>query len=143
MDSDKDEKIRRRAYEIWQREGSPEGRSDEHWSQAARELEDEDGSSDESGAGLKVTTADDPTRGSGSGGRAGSAGGEGGSSSSGSPSNPGSGGRGAPGGAGVSSGLQPGGAKPGGGPAAMQGGVGTGGGSTAGRASGSAAGGKE
>lgn len=33
-----DEKIRRRAYEIWEREGRPEGRESEHWQMAAAEL---------------------------------------------------------------------------------------------------------
>ena len=33
-----DEKIRRRAYEIWEREGRPEGREAEHWRMAAEEL---------------------------------------------------------------------------------------------------------
>ena len=46
-----------------------------------------------------------------------------------------------PGGAGgVASGLQPGGVRPGGGPAATKGGIGTGGGSTAGKPSGSVSG---
>ncbi len=31
--------IRQRAYEIWEGEGRPEGRSDLHWEQAMRELE--------------------------------------------------------------------------------------------------------
>ncbi len=31
-------KIRRRAYEIWEAEGRPEGREDEHWARAAAEL---------------------------------------------------------------------------------------------------------
>ena len=38
MGEDED-KVRRRAYEIWEREGRPEGRHDEHWSQARREME--------------------------------------------------------------------------------------------------------
>jgi Protein of unknown function (DUF2934) len=33
-----DERIRRRAYEIWEREGRPEGREAEHWRRAAEEL---------------------------------------------------------------------------------------------------------
>lgn len=33
-----DEKIRQRAYEIWEREGRPEGREAEHWHKAAEEL---------------------------------------------------------------------------------------------------------
>jgi hypothetical protein len=31
--------IRQRAYEIWEREGRPDGRQDEHWAQARREIE--------------------------------------------------------------------------------------------------------
>jgi Protein of unknown function (DUF2934) len=31
--------IRRRAYEIWEQKGKPEGRSEEHWTQARREIE--------------------------------------------------------------------------------------------------------
>lgn len=31
-------RIRQRAYEIWEREGRPAGRHDEHWDQARREL---------------------------------------------------------------------------------------------------------
>jgi len=31
--------IRRRAYEIWEQKGKPEGRSEEHWVQARREIE--------------------------------------------------------------------------------------------------------
>jgi hypothetical protein len=32
------EKIRQRAYEIWDREGRQHGRADDHWVQAEREL---------------------------------------------------------------------------------------------------------
>jgi Protein of unknown function (DUF2934) len=32
------ERIRRRAYEIWEREGRPEGREQAHWEQAEREV---------------------------------------------------------------------------------------------------------
>ncbi|HYH23661.1 MAG TPA: DUF2934 domain-containing protein [Azospirillum sp.] len=37
-----EERIRRRAHEIWEREGCPEGRGDAHWEQARRELEGEE-----------------------------------------------------------------------------------------------------
>lgn len=37
---DRDELIRARAYEIWQAEGSPEGRDEQHWHQAARDVEE-------------------------------------------------------------------------------------------------------
>jgi hypothetical protein len=33
-----EESIRRRAYEIWEEEGRPEGRQDEHWARAAAEV---------------------------------------------------------------------------------------------------------
>ena len=35
---DREQKIRERAYEIWDREGRPLGREIEHWAQAEREL---------------------------------------------------------------------------------------------------------
>ncbi|MDH6149513.1 MULTISPECIES: DUF2934 domain-containing protein [Paraburkholderia] len=32
MDNDsREEKIRARAYELWEKDGSPEGRADEYW----------------------------------------------------------------------------------------------------------------
>lgn len=40
--SDIEERIRRRAHEIWEREGRPHGRHDEHWAQAQSELAAED-----------------------------------------------------------------------------------------------------
>jgi hypothetical protein len=33
-----EEHIRRRAHEIWERQGRPEGRQEEHWAQACREI---------------------------------------------------------------------------------------------------------
>jgi hypothetical protein len=33
-----DERIRRRAYEIWEESGRPEGMESQHWEQAAREI---------------------------------------------------------------------------------------------------------
>ena len=38
MSPDKEALIRKRAYEIWEREGWPHGRDREHWDQAAREI---------------------------------------------------------------------------------------------------------
>lgn len=35
---DQDERIRRRAYEIWEREGRPDGREAEHWRMARDEI---------------------------------------------------------------------------------------------------------
>jgi hypothetical protein len=38
MDRDEERRIRERAYEIWEREGRPVGRAEEHWRQAATEI---------------------------------------------------------------------------------------------------------
>ncbi|XKH36093.1 DUF2934 domain-containing protein [Azospirillum doebereinerae] len=37
------DRISRRAHEIWEREGHPHGRHDEHWAQAEAEIRAEDG----------------------------------------------------------------------------------------------------
>ncbi|MBY4627828.1 DUF2934 domain-containing protein [Rhizobium croatiense] len=42
MATDKHEQIRRRAYEIWEAEGRPEGADLRHWMQACDELAGED-----------------------------------------------------------------------------------------------------
>ena len=39
--SDIEEAIRRRAYELWEHAGRPDGRSDEFWHAARRELDPE------------------------------------------------------------------------------------------------------
>jgi len=41
MDDDRIEKIRQRAYEIWQREGSLHGDHERHWHQAEMEIDRE------------------------------------------------------------------------------------------------------
>lgn len=38
LKADMDDRIRRRAYELWEAEGRPQGREAEHWSRAEREL---------------------------------------------------------------------------------------------------------
>lgn len=35
---DSDEAVRRHAYEIWEREGRPEGQHESHWHRALKEL---------------------------------------------------------------------------------------------------------
>ena len=65
MESDRDEKVRDRAYLIWEREGRPDGRRSEHWAQAEREIDNE-ADARLAGAGAKVTPLDDPTRAGGS-----------------------------------------------------------------------------
>ena len=44
MASNKEDRIRSRAYEIWKREGCPEGRDREHWEEAVQELDRQAGS---------------------------------------------------------------------------------------------------
>jgi hypothetical protein len=39
MNIDREKSIRNRAYEIWHQQGCPDGRDQEHWDQAAREME--------------------------------------------------------------------------------------------------------
>jgi hypothetical protein len=48
----REEKIRVRAYELWEKNGSPEGRADEYWEQAKAQI-DEEGTADENGAESK------------------------------------------------------------------------------------------
>ena len=39
MTGNREDRIRKRAYQLWQQEGSPEGRPDDHWLQAEREID--------------------------------------------------------------------------------------------------------
>jgi hypothetical protein len=100
MSTDREEKIRSRAHQIWEREGGTHGRHQEHWAQATHEIDNEDAAGRAASGRLKVTTADDPTRPS---------------SGAGQPSGNGEAGRTQGGAAGVSSGIQRGGTMPGGG----------------------------
>ena len=61
---DRNERIRAKAHELWEREGRPEGRHEAHWEQAMREIEAAEGGDPsavrrdpDTGAGL----AGDPT----------------------------------------------------------------------------------
>lgn len=38
MNNEKRKRVEARAYEIWQREGCPDGKSDEHWRRAVAEI---------------------------------------------------------------------------------------------------------
>lgn len=40
--SDREQQIRRKAYELWEAAGRPEGRQAEHWAEAERQLAAED-----------------------------------------------------------------------------------------------------
>ncbi|NAZ37207.1 DUF2934 domain-containing protein [Rubellimicrobium sp. CFH 75288] len=41
--NDREERIRARAHAIWEREGCPDGRHEEHWRQATAEIDAEEG----------------------------------------------------------------------------------------------------
>lgn len=62
MQSDREEKIRARAHQIWEREGRPSGREHVHWEEAAREIEAEAHAGPGLDETLRVTPFNDPTR---------------------------------------------------------------------------------
>jgi len=41
--ADRQDRIRQRAHEIWEQEGRPDGRDQEHWERAHREVDEEPG----------------------------------------------------------------------------------------------------
>jgi hypothetical protein len=45
----REEKIRVRAYELWEKDGSPAGRADEYWEQARAQIDEEESAADENG----------------------------------------------------------------------------------------------
>jgi hypothetical protein len=57
MTSDRQERIRQRAYEIWQREGERHGSHEQHWEQATREIDAEDDQSASFAQGGKTTSS--------------------------------------------------------------------------------------
>ncbi|WP_207462392.1 DUF2934 domain-containing protein [Azospirillum sp. SYSU D00513] len=56
MQGSRDEMIRQRAYEIWEREGHPEGRPEVHWTQASQEIEREERGIESSNDSRAVST---------------------------------------------------------------------------------------
>jgi hypothetical protein len=46
--TDRERRIRERAYLIWEHEGQPEGQADRHWQEAERELDALEAAADES-----------------------------------------------------------------------------------------------
>ena len=38
-----EDRVRERAYALWEKDGRPDGRSDEYWQQAQSEVDTEDG----------------------------------------------------------------------------------------------------
>jgi hypothetical protein len=51
MNANSEDNIRRRAHQLWEDEGRPEGKDAEHWAQAAREIGANDDSKSDSALG--------------------------------------------------------------------------------------------
>jgi hypothetical protein len=60
MPSEREERIRQRAYEIWEREGKPDGREAEHWDKAAAEIDAERESTEAMTSAADTTEAGAP-----------------------------------------------------------------------------------
>jgi hypothetical protein len=56
MSSDMEERIRRRAHEIWEQAGRPEGHDEEHWAQAHREITATDTAGQQAGVESNLST---------------------------------------------------------------------------------------
>jgi hypothetical protein len=54
MSDERQRRIERRAHEIWQREGRPEGRADQHWRLATAEIDEEDAAAAVTASALPV-----------------------------------------------------------------------------------------
>jgi len=68
MNNRRDDQIRRRAHQIWEREGRQHGQHEKHWHQASREVDDEEASgggsrreSANSNADARLTDDREPT----------------------------------------------------------------------------------
>lgn len=42
MNDQREQRIRERAHQIWEREGRPDGQEQSHWERASREIDEED-----------------------------------------------------------------------------------------------------
>ena len=42
MNDQREQRIRERAHQIWEREGRPDGQEQSHWDRASREIDEED-----------------------------------------------------------------------------------------------------
>ena len=56
---EREQRIRERAHALWEREGRPEGRKEEHWAQACREIEMEEQAAETGTAGSYENVAPD------------------------------------------------------------------------------------
>lgn len=60
MGSSREERVMQRAYEIWEQEGRPEGRQEEHWRRAEEEISRHGNGPKEQDRGAAPTTSDAP-----------------------------------------------------------------------------------
>jgi hypothetical protein len=60
--TDHEQKIRERAYELWERDGRPDGFADEHWYAAAREILPEPRAAGADGSPIEVSAQAKPAR---------------------------------------------------------------------------------
>lgn len=60
MGQSREERVMHRAYEIWEREGRPQGRQEEHWRRAEQEIGQLGGASREGEGNEVPTTSDAP-----------------------------------------------------------------------------------
>jgi hypothetical protein len=51
VDAEREERIRKRAYELWEEDGAPEGRADEYWHRARHLIDQEAQSTSSASAG--------------------------------------------------------------------------------------------
>ena len=63
MDDDREDRIRARAHEIWQREGSPKGHENDHWKEAEQELDAENTGAGSALSQDKAPQPSDPEKG--------------------------------------------------------------------------------
>lgn len=61
MEDERERRIKARAFELWQREGSLDGRSLGHWLQAEREIQEEDEAEAASRDVVSLAAAANPT----------------------------------------------------------------------------------
>lgn len=51
MTTEREDRIRQRAHQLWEEQGRPDGRHDEHWSQASSEIGEDGGTGGEGTGG--------------------------------------------------------------------------------------------
>ena len=71
--NDREQRIRDHAHRLWEQEGRPEGRHEDHWRQASEAIDQDDGAADGSGPTSGSVGTDSTGSGGASAGDSGSA----------------------------------------------------------------------